>query len=214
MAFSSTVFLFVFLPALLLIYYCKLVKSNKTRNIILLIASLLFYAYGEPIYILIIILSIIINYFIGLMIDKTKEEKKYEKLPLIVGIIFNIGLLIIYKYLNFIFDNLSLIFNKNILGVDIALPLGLSFYTFSILSYIIDVYKGEAKAEKNIIRMGSPIKRLIFSAWDWVLYLIVSAILVAVVLGILLGILNVWGWIIGLVCIAGIVIWMLVKRKH
>ena len=70
------------------------------------------------------------------------------------------------------------------------------------------------KAEKNIIRMGSPIKRLIFSAWDWVLYLIVSAILVAVVLGILLGILNVWGWIIGLVCIAGIVIWMLVKRKH
>ena len=79
---------------------------------------------------------------------------------------------------------------------------------------IIIVTKWYNKAEKNIIRMGSPIKRLIFSAWDWVLYLIVSAILVAVVLGILLGILNVWGWIIGLVCIAGIVIWMLVKRKH
>ena len=79
---------------------------------------------------------------------------------------------------------------------------------------IIIATKWYNKAEKNIIRMGSPIKRLIFSAWDWVLYLIVSAILVAVVLGILLGILNVWGWIIGLVCIAGIVIWMLVKRKH
>ena len=79
---------------------------------------------------------------------------------------------------------------------------------------IIIATKWYNKAEKNIIRMGSPIKRLIFSAWDWVLYLIVSAILVAVVLGILLGILNVWGWIIGLVCIAGKVIWMLVKRKH
>ena len=81
------------------------------------------------------------------------------------------------------------------------------------LSIIIAI-KWYNKAEKNIIRMGSPIKRLIFSAWDWVLYLIVSAILVAVVLGILLGILNVWGWIIGLVCIAGIVIWKLVKIKH
>ena len=79
---------------------------------------------------------------------------------------------------------------------------------------IIIATKWYNKAEKNIIRMGSPIKRLIFSAWDWVLYLIVSAILVAVVLGILLGILNVWGWIIGLVCIAGVVIWMLVKRKR
>lgn len=79
---------------------------------------------------------------------------------------------------------------------------------------IIIATKWYNKAEKNIIRMGSPIKRLIFSAWDWVLYLIVSAVLVAVVLGILLGILNVCGWIIGLVCIAGIVIWMLVKRKH
>ena len=79
---------------------------------------------------------------------------------------------------------------------------------------IIIATKWYKKKKKNIIRMGSPIKRLIFSAWDWVLYLIVSAILVAVVLGILLGILNVWGWIIGLVCIAGIVIWMLVKRKH
>ncbi len=88
--------------------------------------------------------------------------------------------------------------------------IGIIWLAFSI----IIATKWYNKAEKNIIRMGSPIKRLIFSAWDWVLYLIVSAILVAVVLGILLGILNVWGWIIGLVCIAGIVIWMLVKRKH
>ena len=79
---------------------------------------------------------------------------------------------------------------------------------------IIIATKWYNKAEKNIIRMGSPIKRLIFSAWDWVLYLIVSAVLVAIVLSILLGILTVWGWIIGLVCIAGVVIWILVKRKR
>ena len=79
---------------------------------------------------------------------------------------------------------------------------------------IIIATKWYNKAEKNVIRMGSPIKRLIFSAWDWVLYLIVSAVLVAIVLSILLGILTVWGWKIGLVCIAGVVIWMLVKRKR
>ena len=79
---------------------------------------------------------------------------------------------------------------------------------------IIIATKWYNKAEKNVIRMGNPIRRLIFSAWDWVLYLIVSCVLVAVVLSILLGILTVWGWIIGLVCIAGVVIWMLVKRKH
>ncbi len=79
---------------------------------------------------------------------------------------------------------------------------------------IIIATKWYNKVEKNVIRMGSPIKRLIFSVWDWVLYLIVSALLVAVVLGLLLGILTVWGWLIGLVCIAGVVIWMLMKRKH
>ena len=79
---------------------------------------------------------------------------------------------------------------------------------------IIIATKWYNKAVKNVIRMGSPIKRLIFSAWDWVLYLIVSAVLVAIVLSILLGILTVWGWIIGLICIAGVVIWMLVKRKR
>ena len=79
MIFSSTVFLFIFLPILLLVYYCRLVQSNKVRNIILLIASLLFYAYGEPIYILVMIISIIINYIIGIFIDKNKEKKKKKR---------------------------------------------------------------------------------------------------------------------------------------
>lgn len=154
MTFSSTVFLFIFLPVLLLIYYCRLIKSNKVRNIILLIASLLFYAYGEPIYVLVLIGSIIINYFIGLLIDKYSNNKKVKKSILVLGIIFNVILLVIFKYLNFIFDNLSLLFNKELFAYDIALPLGISFYTFSILSYIIDVYKGEAKVQKNILNVA------------------------------------------------------------
>ena len=154
MIFSSTVFLFIFLPILLLVYYCKLVKSNKVRNIILLIASLLFYAYGEPIYILVMIISIIINYIIGIFIDKNKEKKKKKKIYLILGIIFNVLILVFFKYLNFIFDNLSLLFNKELFAYDIALPIGISFYTFSIMSYIIDVYRGEAKVQKNILNVA------------------------------------------------------------
>lgn len=154
MAFSSTVFLFVFLPALLLIYYCKLVKSNKTRNIILLITSLLFYAYGEPIYILVMIVSILINYTMGLLINKCKEENKNAKIVLIIGIILNIGILIIFKYLNFILENLTLLTNKDLTIESITLPLGISFYTFSILSYLIDVYKGEIKTNEGLLNIA------------------------------------------------------------
>lgn len=154
MAFSSTVFLFVFLPALLLIYYCKLVKSNKTRNIILLIAGLLFYAYGEPIYILVMLVSILINYTMGLLINKCKEENKNAKIVLIIGIILNIGILIIFKYLNFILENLTLLTNKDLTIESITLPLGISFYTFSILSYLIDVYKGEIKTNEGLLNIA------------------------------------------------------------
>lgn len=154
MEFSSTVFLFIFLPVLLLIYYCKLIKSIKIKNVILLIASLLFYAYGEPIYVFVMIGSIIVNYFIGIFIDKHKDKIKIKKTFLILGIIFNVLLLVFFKYLNFIFDNLSLLFNKDLIAYDIALPIGISFYTFSILSYLIDVYRGDAKVQKNILNVA------------------------------------------------------------
>ena len=154
MEFSSTVFLFIFLPILLVIYHCKLIKSIKVRNIILLIASLLFYAYGEPIYILVMLGSILVNYFIGILIDKNRNSNRTKKLYLVIGIIFNVLLIVCFKYLNFIFDNLSLLFNKELLAYDIALPIGISFYTFSILSYLIDVYRGDAKVQKNILNVA------------------------------------------------------------
>ena len=85
---------------------------------------------------------------------KNKENKKKRKIYLVLGIIFNVLILVFFKYLNFIFDNLSLLFNKELFAYDIALPIGISFYTFSIMSYIIDVYRGEAKVQKNILNVA------------------------------------------------------------
>lgn len=149
MVFSSTVFLFLFLPLLLLIYFSKFVKTNKVRNIILLISSLVFYAYGEPIYIFLMIVSIVINYLFGLLINKYAGKKR--KICFATAITINIAILVIFKYLNFIFDNLELLINKDLLAYDIILPIGISFYTFQIMSYIIDVYRGDAKVQKNLL---------------------------------------------------------------
>ena len=136
MVFSSLIFLFLFLPTFLLCYFIP--KKRKTKNIVLLIFSLLFYGYGEPIYVLLMVLSIIVNYFIALWMDKSSKPKKW----LIIDLVFNLGLLFFFKYTNFFLDNINNLFNLNIKFLSISLPIGISFYTFQILTYVIDVYKG------------------------------------------------------------------------
>ncbi len=148
MEFSSIIFLLVFLPIFLFSYF--IIKNNTYKNIILLLFSLAFYAFGEPIYIFLMVLSIIVNYFIALLIDKKKR-----KLLLILAIIFNIGLLVIFKYTNFIIDINNFLFNTNFIHKNILLPIGISFYTFQILSYVIDVYKGKVRVQKNILFLGA-----------------------------------------------------------
>ena len=143
MTFSSLIFLTLFLPLFLLSYF--VIKNRKYRNFIILIFSLLFYAWGEPLYIFLILFSILVNYLLALLIDK-KREKKY----LILAVAFNLGLLIYYKYTNFIID----IFNINIKDFNVILPIGISFYTFQILSYVIDVYYKKVKVQKNIFYLG------------------------------------------------------------
>ena len=149
MVFSSFTFLFVFLPVTLLCYY--LFKNRTIKNIILLLFSLLFYAWGEPIYILLMMLSIIINYYLAIKIDKAPKHKK--KL-LIIDILINIGIITFFKYGNFIIQNINTLTNLNIPKIDIPLPIGISFYTFQVLSYVIDVYKKNAPLQKNIINLG------------------------------------------------------------
>ena len=151
MLFSSLTFLFVFLPATLILYF---LTKDKYKNYILLIASLIFYAWGEPKYIILMLLSIVFNYSIARLINKSKKPK-LQKLLLAIAIIMNIGALFIFKYLDFAIYNLNLAFNFNLGQTNLALPIGISFYTFQILSYVIDVYRKKVKVQKNILTLGT-----------------------------------------------------------
>lgn len=145
MVFSSITFLYYFLPILLIVY---LIVPNKVKNLVLLIFSLIFYFYGEPRYIFILLLSCFINYISGILIDK---YSKHGKKILIITIIYNVGQLLYFKYTDFFIQNINNIFNSNIDYLRIAMPIGISFFTFQTLSYVIDVYKKEVKVSKNII---------------------------------------------------------------
>ena len=149
MLFTSISFLYYFLPVLILIYF---ITPKKYKNIILLIASLLFYFYGEPKYVLLMIIEIIIAYIGAILIDKYKNQSKNI---LITTLFIHIFLLIIFKYTDFIIKTINDISNANIKLLNIALPIGISFYTFQIISYIIDVYNGKVKVQKNIINLAT-----------------------------------------------------------
>ena len=153
MVFSSTVFLFLFLPLVILIYYNPFFKGRKFRNIFLLLASLVFYAWGEPVFVFVMILSIIINWFLALKIDKSNTKER-KKLYVIISVIYNIGLLFIFKYLTFVVNNIGLLLKKDFITLNIALPIGISFFTFQMLSYVLDVYYNKAKVQKNILYVG------------------------------------------------------------
>ena len=147
MLFSSITFIYYFLPIVILIYF---VTPKKYRNLILLISSLIFYFYGEKSPLLII--ACILNYFFGLLIDKSKENKK---LILGIGIILNLSLIGYYKYANFFIENFNKLLNIDIKYLSILLPLGISFFTFQNISYLIDVYKGEVPSQKNILQYAT-----------------------------------------------------------
>lgn len=146
MLFSSLLFIFIFLPIFLLIYY---IVPFKYKNIVLLIFSLIFYAWGEPKYIFLLIFVTLLNYICGLIIHKS-DNKKIKKCVMIICVILNIALLCFFKYTNFIIDNLNSL-GLNFIVLNIALPLGISFYIFQTMSYTIDVYRGKVEVEKSFL---------------------------------------------------------------
>lgn len=148
MLFSSVTFLMVFLPLTLALYF---IVPHKFRNIIMLIASLIFYAWGEPIYIVLMILSIILNYTCGLDIEHKRGNLAKARQSLIFAVVANLLLLGFFKYYGFMLDSLNAILPVNIPYRELPLPIGISFYTFQAMSYIIDVYRGEAKTQRNIL---------------------------------------------------------------
>ncbi len=147
MVFSSMTFLFLFLPIILILYYIN--KNIKYKNIVLLLFSLIFYSWGEPKYIILMILTTLIAYISALIIDKYGRKSVKSKLALLFSVITSIGLLFVFKYLDFSINILNAIFNINIKNFNLVLPIGISFYTFQILSYIIDLYRDKVKLQKN-----------------------------------------------------------------
>ena len=148
MVFSSTIFLCVYLPAVLGLYY---ICPEKLKNGFLLFASLVFYAWGEPVYVLLMVFSIAVNYVFGLLMEKKAEKKK---LWLIISVIIDLGLLCLFKYTDFIIENINGAFDAGLDLLKLALPIGISFYTFQAMSYTIDVYRGNVRAQKNIVDFG------------------------------------------------------------
>jgi alginate O-acetyltransferase complex protein AlgI len=155
MVFSSTIFLFLFLPLVLLFYFFI---GKNFRNLFLILASLLFYTWGENEYVLLMLVSIVLNYIFGLLIDHSRQLGRSGKLPLLVAVIVNIGILCFFKYANFLIENVNYILlvlqMKPLARQNIHLPIGISFFTFQALSYVIDLYRQKIAVQKNPLNIA------------------------------------------------------------
>lgn len=152
MVFSSLTFLYFFLPVALLIYF---VAPKKLKNFVLLISSLVFYAWGEPIYIILLLISTVIIYSVGLLMNKFDRIQKLRTILLIVTLVINIGLIAVFNYSSAIIATLNSLFGIDISDPELPLPIGLSFYTFQAMSYVIDLYLRKVKVQKNIINLAT-----------------------------------------------------------
>ena len=151
MSFTTIEFMFRFLPIFLIVYY---VVPTRYKNMILLIGSFVFYAWGQHFYLLLLMLSIVVNYTFGRLIGERRAQRK----PLLIlGLIYNFGLLVFFKYTNFFIENINALLTAThiqIPTISVVMPLGISFYTFQVVSYLVDVYRGEQRPVKNIINLG------------------------------------------------------------
>lgn len=141
-------FVYMFLPVVVFLY---LITKKELHNPILLIASIIFYAWGEPRYLAVMLVTILINYFGAILIDKFP---KFARLSLFVTIIATLSFLVYFKYFNFLIENINGIFHGNIHALNIIMPVGISFYTFQAISYVVDVYRGECKVQKDIYKLA------------------------------------------------------------
>ena len=148
MVFSSLFFLYFFFPICLIVY--SQAKKVESKNIVLVVFSLLFYAWGEPLYVFLLIISVWLNYLFGIYVGKNNENNK-GKTALILSLIMNIGILFVFKYSGFFVENINLFFKTSFHVPQIKLPIGISFYTFQTLSYVIDCYWGTVKPQKKFL---------------------------------------------------------------
>ena len=154
MLFSSTTFLFAFLPLVLITYY---IVPRMFRNLVLFVFSLVFYAWGEPVYIVLMIASTIVAYITGLLADKGRKNtgKHVPLVAMLFAIVWNLGLLLFFKYTDFFIGAANGIFGSDFPVLGLSLPIGISFYSFQTLSYVIDVYRGEVSSQKNFLSLAT-----------------------------------------------------------
>ena len=147
MVFSSIFFIFYFLPAILAVYF---LAPKRHRNLVLFLGSLIFYAWGEPVYVALMLFSTAFNYFAGRKIGRT-EQQAQKKRVLTISVVVNLAILVFFKYTNFFLGLINTALPWDIPYLNLALPIGISFYTFQTMSYVIDVYRGKVAAQKNFI---------------------------------------------------------------
>ena len=153
MLFSSNEFLFLFLPLSLLLYF---ITPIRARNLVLFTVSLIFYGWGEPLYVFLMVFAIISNYLFGFLIERQRENEKRRKRLLVLSVAVNLATLGFFKYIDFIIINLAHIpFLSGLSPLGIALPIGISFYTFQSMSYVIDVYRGNVSVQRNLVSFGA-----------------------------------------------------------
>lgn len=155
MVFSSPLFLFYFLPVILLLYYLVPRKQIFWKNVVLLIGSLFFYAWGEPVYVLLMLFSIVMDYGLGLWLEHEKTRGGHPGRVLALAVVLNLLLLGFFKYANFLIGTINGVTGLAIPLLELSLPIGISFYTFQALSYIIDLYRGEVEVQRSLLNFGT-----------------------------------------------------------
>ncbi|MDD6771169.1 MAG: MBOAT family O-acyltransferase [Inconstantimicrobium porci] len=152
MVFSSLIFIYIFLPITLLIYY---ITPKRFRNLVVFIASILFYAWGEPYYIALLLISVIVDYFGAIIVEKTRADKDKSRFIFVTVLVINISVLFFFKYYGFLINNINALCGTSLRVKALPLPLGISFYTFKLVSYMADVYLNKVEAERNFINFGT-----------------------------------------------------------
>ena len=148
MVFSNLFFLYVFLPLNVILYF--LAKNNHVRNVIMVVFSLVFYAWGEPVWIILLVLTALLNWALGLVIADRRATPD-ARLALIIAIAIDLLLLGIFKYTGFLYENINGIFGTSLAPPGFTLPIGISFYTFQIISYMVDVYRGDVEEQRSYV---------------------------------------------------------------
>lgn len=154
MLFSSTPFIYFFLPVILLLYYGVFRKSLFMKNLLLFVGSLFFYAWGEPKFVLVMLLSICANWLMGLLVHRYEQRPALQKVVVWIDVILNLSLLFVFKYLGFTLSVINSAVGGGLTVPQIALPIGISFFTFQAMSYVLDVYRGKGEVQKNVLYVG------------------------------------------------------------